>query len=330
MQLRLLLNSGFTGANAFFALGDAQGLFRAAGLDLHFSPGRGAWTAAARLAAGEFDLAYGDLNALVQLVAQADRQDLPRAIAAVHQHAPSVIAVPRNSLIRAPRDLAGKRVLGHASDVALQTFALFARAAGLAPGAVHIETSEGSMAELLQEMLAGRCDAVFGYATTHSAALAGAGLCVANTVRFLAYRDLCPALYGSALMVSASLLRQQPKALRRLVQVLRSSVAAAQAHAPDAIAAVLARAPGMSAAVEAQRWQATLMADIGLQAPPDRAWGRFDRGRLSRGMADLSRACGWPRVPLVSQVVDNRFVARVLPLAPHPEKSTSRTRSVLT
>lgn len=40
--IRLLLNSGFTGANAFFAIADARGLFREAGLDVAFTPGRGA------------------------------------------------------------------------------------------------------------------------------------------------------------------------------------------------------------------------------------------------------------------------------------------------
>ena len=185
--LRLLLNSDFTGANAFFALAEADGLLRAADVDLHYTPGRGAWSAAGRLADEDFDLAYGDLNALAELAANRggkdDEADLPLAVWVAHQHAPSTITVPRASGVRAAADLAGKRILGHASDVALKTFPLFARAGGLAADAATIVTSPDTMRTLLQQMLDGQYDAVFGYVTTHTAALAGlAAACNWRTV----------------------------------------------------------------------------------------------------------------------------------------------------
>lgn len=313
--LRLLLNSAFTGANAFFALADADGSLAAAGLELEFTPGRGAWTAAARLADGEFDLAYGDLNALVALAATRPREDLPKAVCVVHQHAPSVVAVARAGAIGVMADLAGKRIVGHASDVALQTFAVVARATGLRLDSVAIDTSTASMRELLQDMLAGRSDAVFGYATTHTAALAGAGLRADQQLRFLGYRDVSPALYGSALMASARLVREQPLVLSALVHVLRASVAAAMARPVAALDAVMERVPAATRAVEAERWQGTLTGDMGLRAAPGVGWGDFDDQRMQAGMRDLAQARAWPTVPQVHHVLTRRFLAGT-PLVP--------------
>ena len=313
--LRLLLNSDFTGANAFFALADADGSLRSAGLDLHFTLGRGAWTAAARLADGEFDLAYGDINALAERVALQGVDELPQAVCMLHQHAPSAITVARSSAIHEAADLRGKHIVGHATDVALKTFPLFARANGLAMEAVKTSTASGTMRTLLQAMLEGQSDAVFGYLTTHTAALADAGLRASDSVRFLPYRKACPALYGSALMASARMLREQPQQVWRLVQVLRASIAAAQAQPERALDAVMARAPTATRATEAERLQGTLAGDMGLNAAPGERWGDVDDQRLTTGMSGLALACGWPSVPLAHRVFTRRFLAAQLPEA---------------
>ena len=311
--LRLLLNSDFTGANAFFALAEADGLLHAADVDLHYTPGRGAWSAAGRLADEDFDLAYGDLNALAELVANRGSEDLPLAVWVAHQHAPSTITVPRASGIHKAADLAGKRILGHANDVALKTFPLFARAGRLAADAVTIVTSPDPMRSLLQQMLDGQYDAVFGYVTTHTAALAGAGLRARDCVRFLTYRDACPFLYGSALMASPRTLREQPQAVWRLVRALRAGVAASQARPDAALDAVLARAPLAQREVEAERLLGTLAGDMGLAAAPGKHWGDVDDQRLSAAIAGLGAVCNWRTVPALERVFTRRFLASVPP-----------------
>lgn len=309
--LRFLLNSDYTGANAFFALAQANGALQVAGLDIHFTPGRGAWTAAARLAAGEFDLAYGDINALAATAAHAGAsEDPPLGIAMVHQHAPSTIAVARTSAIHTPADLAGKRIVGHASDVALQTFPMYARACGLPADAAEISTSPAPMHELLTGMLQGGHDAVFGYVTTHTAALASTGKAASEELRFLNYPSVCPDLYGSALMASAKLMRDQPDALRQLVRVLRASVAAVLADPAEALDAVLARSPKAVRAIEAERLRGTVKGDMGLLEPPlGPGWGDIDDRRMSAGLAALAVACGWPSVAVAQSVFTREFLS---------------------
>lgn len=340
--LRLLLNSPFTGANAFIALAEQRGLYRAAGLEMQYTSGHGAYTAASRLAdEGLFDAAYGDLNALIELAAQRPHDDLPVAVCVLHQCAPSCITVLRDGPVRSAADLAGKRIVGHASDVALRTFGAYARSAGLDPAAVRIETMDAPMAELLQALQEGRCDAVFGYVTTHTAAFAASAAGRAQTratgagqptdvtavlradagaqphsdattvLRFLPYRDVCPALYGSALMVAPQRLREQPDAVAALVRATLDGIVAAQAAPEAAIDAVLLRSPQAERGIEMQRWLGTLHGDIGWVAGAARAIalpGDASEQRLAAGIACLAAASGWRDRPRPWQVFTPAFL----------------------
>ncbi|MBL8336404.1 MAG: ABC transporter substrate-binding protein [Rhodoferax sp.] len=309
--LRLLLNSEFTGANAFIALAQHAGLCREAGLALDCTPGRGAYTAAPRLAAEGFDAAYGDIHALIDMAAHEPSADLPVAVYMVHQQAPSCITVAQDGGLQHPADLAGRALVGHASDVALRTFPAFARSTGLDIGSVQVRTADAPMADLLQGLLAGDCAGVFGYLTTHTAALAGLGLHAAQCVRFLPYRDHCSLLYGSALMVSPRLLRDAPATVQALVQVMRAGLQAARVRPAAAIDAVLALRPGADRAIEAARWAGTLWGDIAAPRESGVAWpaaGAVDPARLQAGIDLLADAAGWAHRPAWDRVMTQRFL----------------------
>jgi NitT/TauT family transport system substrate-binding protein len=307
VPVRLLLNSAMSGANAFVALAEARGLFRAEGLALTWVPGVGAFTAATRLLEGGFDAAYGDIHALVELAATRASAGLPMAVCMVHQNTPATITVPFDSPIRQASDLAGCRIVGHASDVALRMFPVYAHAAGLAPGAVSVATSESAMADLLSDLLAGRSQAVFGYVTTHLAALAAQGV-DAGSVRFLRYRDLCPDLYGSALMVSPRLLREAPQAVRALVHVFVHALGLAQEDPRAAIDAVCARNPSAVAAVESARWAGTWRDDIAPAAGSLAAVGSADPDRLDRAIHAMALRMGWQQAPSAATLFSPGFL----------------------
>ncbi len=307
--VRLLLNSAFTGANAFFALAESSGRFRDAGLDVQYTPGRGAYTAAERLMEEDFDAAYGDLNALIEIAASRAAADLPIGVFMVHQHSPCSITVARAGPIHDSAGLAGKKIIGHRSDVALRTFGAFASGAGLTPESVEVQTSDAGMGELLLGMLQGQADGVFGYVTTHTAALASAGRSATEVARFLPYRDVCPALYGSALMVAPRFMRDQSDVVTRLVRALRDSIVAAHSEPQAAIEAVIARNPQANRRIELKRWMGTLIGDMACPLGLRDGLGDVDDRRLGSSIACLSSALGWSRIPAVEQVFTRRFLA---------------------
>jgi NitT/TauT family transport system substrate-binding protein len=304
-RLRVLLNSDFSSVNTWFTLADDRGFFRDAGLALDYTAGRGAYTAAGRAAAEGFDVAYGDVNALVEEVARSNVQ-APVAVYMMFNRSPSVVAVPAGSAIRTAADLAGRHVRGHATDVALQTFPVLAAAHGVDASRVRITTSEAGMGALVTGMFAGESDGTFGYDSTITAALLTAGVPL-ERVRFLSYATLTPDLYGSALMVSRRLAREQPAVVQALVRAVNRGVGAVVGDADAALAATKRRVPAMHDAAERARLEHTLRGDMGHPEGRRLGVGAVDDARFARGIAALCRAKDLPRVPAAADVFDAAF-----------------------
>lgn len=304
-RLRVLLNSDFSSVNTWFTLADDRGHFKEAGLALDYTAGRGAYTAAGRMAGEGFDVGYGDVNALVELVA-ASNPRAPVAVYMMFNRSPSVVAVPAASPIATAADLAGRHLRGHATDVALQTFPALAAARGLDARQVRITTSEAGMGALVTGMLAGECDGTFGYDSTITAALITAGIPL-DRVRFLPFATLVPDLYGSALMVARPLAESQPDVVRALVRAVNRGVAGVVADRDAALAATARRVPGMHAAAERARLDRTLQGDMAHAEGRRLGIGAIDEVRFGRAVFALCLTKGLPRVPRTSEVFDPSF-----------------------
>ncbi len=287
-RLSMLLNAGFSGPQAWLLLAIRRGYLAEAGIDLALTPGTGAWNAAPGLAAGGHDLAYGDIHSLMEVAAR-DPVAAPVGIFAVHNASPCAIAVPAAGPVRAPADLAGRRVMGHASDVALRCFPTYAAATGIDPAATAIAVAEGPMAGLVARLLAGESDGLFGYVSTITAAI---GAPATAGLRFLRYDAALPDSLGSLVMASPRLVAEAPAMLRALCTALARGLRGAIAEPEAAMEAVLAFAPGADPAAERLRWETTLAVEMAgpLPAMP----GAVDPGRLARSAAGFAASRGLP------------------------------------
>lgn len=304
-RLRVLLNSDYSSVNTWFTLADDLGYFREAGLALDYTAGRGAYTAAGRTAEEGFDVGYGDVNALVEEVAASNAR-APIAVYMMFNRSPSVIAVPADSPIRTPADLSGRHLRGHATDVALQTFPVLAAAHGVDATRVRISSSEAGMGLVVAGMLAGEYDGTFGYDSTITAALITAGT-PTTRVRFLPYPTLIPDLYGSALMVSRRLVREQPTVVRALVRAVNRGVQAVVGDPAAALAATKRRVPAMHEAAERARLEHTLRSDMSHREGTRLGIGAIDDARFTRAIEALCAAKRLARVPRLDEVFDASF-----------------------
>ena len=316
--LRMLLNSGYSSVNAWFCLAEDRGYLQEAGLRLTFTDGQGAYTAAGRTAAEGFDIGYGDVNALVEQAA-ASNAKAPVAVYLMFNRSPSVVAVPADSPISAPRDFAGKHFRGHATDVALQTFPALAAKVGLDPATVRISSNEDGMGAVVQSMLSGETDGTFGYESTITAALITGNVPV-NRVRFFFYRDLVPELYGSALMVAKRLVADRPALVAGLVRAVNRGVRDTVADPAAALAALKKRVPKAVDAAERARLDLTLKGEMGHAEGATLGIGAINPQRFAAGMHLLCETKHLARVPAVAEVFDDGFPVpaheRITRLAP--------------
>lgn len=317
--LRMLLNSGYSGANSFFLLAQDKGHLKGAGVDLSFTPGTSAYGAPRRMMAEGFDVGYGDINALIEAVAE-DPIASPVAVYMVFNSTPSALVVRADGRVQLPDDLVGRRVIGRSSDVALHTFGVYAAHARINPDEVNVTPSEEGMDALLGELMSGKADAVVGYSTDVRAAAAAAMIDADADLRFFKYEDLMTEFYGSTVMVSRTLASQSPELVRSLLQAFTRGLKDAILQPDAAIDAVAARDPSIDRATERTRLQGTLDGEMAHPEGERLGIGEVDDGRLAANVVQMVEARKLARVPGILEVFSHDF------LPPINERVTSLGR----
>ena len=306
---RMLLNTAFSGPQAWLLLAQDDGFLAREGIALDFTTGAGAFTAAPRLAAGGFDLGYGDVNSLIEVVANSSGE-APVAVYMMFNASPSTIAVKADGPIRTPKDLEGRMLSSHDTDVALRTFAAFCKTTGVDRSRVAVNSFDGSMRAQVEGMLkSDKIDGVFGYVSTITAAMAAASIDASKALRFIKFADHVPDLYGSTLMASRKILRDDPQGVAAVVRALNQGLVAVLADQDKAIEAVARRDPNISRPVEKLRLVTTLQVEMSHAEGRTLGIGDVDDLRLARAIALIAETNRLPRVPAIRDV----FVRDYLP-----------------
>ena len=308
-RYRMVLNSGYSGVNSWFVIAQDKGYLRDEGIEIDFTAGRGAYTAAPRIAAEGFDLGYGDINALIELPANdAAPGKAPTGVYMMFNQSPSVVGVAADGPIRAPRDLVGKRIAAHPTDVALGTFPPYARAAGIDPATITVLPSDASMTDLVTDMLAGKSDGVFGYFTTQTAAALTAGLDPSARLRFLRYDAVLPDFYGSAVMASAEMMKSHRDDLKRILRAFNRGVIDAARDPAAAVEAAMRRDAGLRREVEMSRLVETLRHEMNHPERGRLGIGDVSDARLSRAVAAMVKTKSLPRTPSTGSIFTRAFL----------------------
>jgi NitT/TauT family transport system substrate-binding protein len=318
-SLRMLLNSGYSGANSFFLLAEDRGHLKDAGIAISFTTGNGAYTTAERMTTEAFDVGYGDVNALIELVSRQPER-APIAVYMVFNSTPSALVVKADGPIQLPYDLVGRRIVGHATDVALNTFGVYAAHARIRTDEITIDTSEADMADMLRDLVAGKVDALVGYATTIRAAAAAARLDPDKHLRFFKYEDLMTEFYGSTVMVSRTLAAESPQIVENLLRAFTRGLRDAILDPQAAVDAVARRTPGIDRAIERARLEGTLDGEMAHPEGERLGIGEVDDGRLAANVVQMVQARQLKRVPGILEVFSHDF------LPPLNERITSLAR----
>jgi NitT/TauT family transport system substrate-binding protein len=317
--LRMLLNSGFSGANAFFLLAEDKGYFKDAGIHIDFTTGAGAYTAPERMMSEGFDVGYGDVNALIEAVSR-DPQRSPVAVYMMFNTTPSALVVKAGGRVELPYDLVGRTLVGHSTDVALNTFGIFAALARIAPDEMTISTSDATMGAMLKDLMAGKSDAVFGYNSTIRAAAAAEKIDADKALKFFKYEDLMTDCYGSAIMVRRTLLDESPQQVRGLLRAVTRGLKDAILQPDAAMDALAKRDAKIDRTIEKARFQNTLDGEMAHVEGQRIGIGDFDEGRLATNIVQNVEIRKLQRVPGILEVFNRDY------LPPINERITSLGR----
>lgn len=316
LPVRFILNTFYSGPQAWFFLAADNGHFRDEGLDVVFTEGTSLARAVTSMTTGDFDAGYGDMNELIRMKAEG-KLETPMAVMAIHNRPPYTIAVPADGPIKSATDLAGKRLVSHPQDAAWLLFPEFCIATGVDPRSVDITISELSHVELSKQMMNGEWGGIFGFVNTVNSQAMEAGIDPAISLRHLTWHEQVPSLYGGALMVTRQFLTTNPKAVGGLVRAINKGLKDTVADIDAAIEAVARRDPNIDRSANWARLVGTLALEMGHPEAQSNGLGDADDKRLQEAAQLIVKAKGYPgRPPEPAEVFNRTFLP----------PSTERTR----
>ena len=307
-QLTMILNTFYSGPQAWFFLAADHGYFAEVGLDVCFTEGDTLANAVPKVASGAFDLGYGDMNALIELAAR-NPADAPVAVFAMHNWSPYTIAVAADGPITTPRDLQGQVLLSHANDAALRMFPEFARRAGIDNDRVRIQIAPDHHRLLIAQILSGDSPAVglFGFVNTLNSAALEAGFDPAR-LRHFEWRTVVPELYGATIIASRNLVRDRPRALTEFIAAVNRGLKDVIADPDAAIAAVARRNPAIDIAANRARLVGTLALEMSHPEQTIRGLGDIDDARMSAAISLICEVKQLTLRPAVADIFDRSFL----------------------
>ncbi|CAH0352623.1 ABC transporter substrate-binding protein [Aquabacterium sp. CECT 9606] len=273
--IKFQLDWRFEGPAALFLQPVAKGYFKQAGLDVSVDAGNGSGGTVTRVASGSYDLGFADMAALMEFHANnPDAPNKPVAIMMVYNNTPAAAFALKTSGIKAPADLAGKKLGAPVFDAGRKAWPIFAKANKV--GAVTWTSMDPALRETM--LVRGDVDAITGFSFTSMLNLEARGVKPQDIV-VLPYSQYGVKLYGNAIIASPRILKENPEAVKAFLLAFTKGIKDVLANPDASIEAVKARDGIINVEVEKRRLKMAI--DQVVNSPDARAEG-FGQVKLPR------------------------------------------------
>jgi len=284
--IKFQLDWRFEGPAALFLASQAQGHYKAAGLDVTIDAGSGSGATVTRVASGAYDMGFADLAALMEFHANnPDAPNKPVAVMMVYNNTPAAVLALKKTGIKTPADLNGKKLGAPGFDAGRKAFPIFAKANNIS--GVQWTSMDPPLRETM--LVRGDIEAITGFSFTSILNLEARGV-KAEDIVVLSYPDHGVKLYGNAIIASPKLIRENPKAITAFLQAFAKGAKEVMANPDPAIDYVKARDGIINVDLEKRRLRMAI--DAVVASPDARAegFGVVNPGRLALMASQVSDA----------------------------------------
>jgi len=286
---------GTFGRESYAWVADKKGYFKDANIQVTINAGAAGDANTTMLEAGKVQFAIVDFATLLQQVGTGKHTDIV-AVEAIQQRTVSSVITLQNKGITSPKDLAGKKIGVAPGSVLQAMFPGYAQLAGF--DSKSVTWVNGTPQQLPALLAGGQVDALLQY-------LVGAPAIEAASKQksvVLPYSDFLSDPYGSVLITTTKLLKDNPDLVKRFEGALAKGLTYA-VNNPDEAGDIL------HAAVPAQDAK-TASAELALMKPyvlgtdNGAPVGSFDQARVARAIASLQSLNLFPPGLTPEKVID--------------------------
>ncbi|MBC7157131.1 MAG: ABC transporter substrate-binding protein [Rhodobacteraceae bacterium] len=273
----------FEGPSAPYFAAIDNGHFAAEGLDVTVTAGQGSLDAIPKVASGAYPVGFADINSLVRFLDQ--NPGAPVISVMMIYDKPPFAIVGRKSLgITGPKDLEGRILGAPPPDGAWAQFPAFASANGLDVAAITVEpvgfpTREPMLAE-------GRVDAVTGFSFSVFLNLKRLGV-PPEDISVILMADHGVDLYGNAIIVNTEFAAANPEVVTGFLRAVAKGWRDVIADPAAGIESLVARNPAADAALERERLELAIAANVATDWVKANGIGNIDPARMERAIAQI-------------------------------------------
>jgi NitT/TauT family transport system substrate-binding protein len=304
-KLRMSLDWTFQGPQGIYTYAADKGYFANEGIDITIDSGAGSSASITRVATGAYDIAFGDVNSMMEY--NVKNSQLPPVIAVmmIYDRVPLCVIVNDPS-VKSPKDLEGKRIVTSTGAADLRLFPLFARQAKIDGSKIKFLTVQPQMREPL--MLKGEAEGSTGFYHTSYITLKSLGVDLKKLKTFM-YYDYGIKIYGNAIVVTKPFAAAKPEVVKGFNRAVAHAIRDLSNNPGLVIPSLKKRDGTIDAALEEERLKVYL--DMVLKTPYVRAngFGDVDQKRLVEAIDQITEALELSRKPTPAEV----FTAQYLP-----------------
>ena len=302
--VRFSLDSKLEGPMAPFAVAIDRGYYRAEGLEVTIDAGVGPIEPINRVASGNYDLAFTDINTLIKF-RDANPQTPIKAVFMVYNKPPYAVVGRKSRGVAAPKDLEGKKLGAPAADVAYAQWPVFVQVNGIDASKVTVENIGFPVREPM--LAAGQLDALTGISFWSYINLKERGV-PADDIVVLLMADYGVNLYGNAIIVNPKFAAEKPEAVRGFLRAFLKGMKDTVKDPTAAVDSVIKRIEGTKKEVELERLQMALRDNILTPEVKANGFGSVDPARLDKSIDQIALTYNFKAKPKAADLFDAQFL----------------------
>jgi len=283
-NIHFSLDRNIWGPAAPFLLPLDEGYYKAAGLNVAFEPASSLLEPIKRVASGEFDMGFADINAVIRYK-DAEPKAPIKAVFMVYNRPTYVIISRKSRGVTKPIDLEDKRLGAPADDPAFAAWPIFAHVNNINTAKVTVENVGAPVREPM--LAAGQIDAITGLSYTTFVNLKDRGV-PPDDIVVLPMADYGVELYGSAIIVNTDFAAKNPDAVKAFLAAFLKGLKETVRSPAAGIAVMLKHNDALRKNLETERLGMLIENNILTPEVKANGFGGIDDARFARALEQIA------------------------------------------
>ena len=302
--IKFTLDWKFEGPAAPFVVPIDKGYYKAEGLDVTIDTAGGSLEPINRIAAGTYDIGFGDINSLIKFRDANPGAPIKAVFMVYNKPAFSIVGRKSRGVVQ-PKDLEGRKLGAPAPDGAFAQWKIFVQANNIDASKVTIENVGFPVREPM--LAAGQVDAITGFSFSSYINLKDRGV-AADDIVVMLMADYGVNLYGNAIIVSPKFAAEKPELVKAFLRAFLKGLKDTVRDPSTAVDSVISRNDVAKKPVELERLRMAIRDNIVTPEVKANGFGGVSMERLDKSIDQIALTYTFKAKPKGADIFDTSFL----------------------